>query len=179
MPNSSNLSFQKMQAYERRALQLRELAGVEYDAPLDPFKLAEKMEVVIKYNQDFDPKDWSGGSKTMPNGQLFVLLNSNSTSERLNVTLLEEIAHHICNHDPTAIGTNGLDGYDEVQEQEAKFVAAAALIPSVIVGQVVWKRLSASRFASQYGASLQLFEMRVKTLNLWTHYKCEEEGVAA
>jgi Zn-dependent peptidase ImmA (M78 family) len=168
------LSFQQMQEYERAALRLRTQLNADPFDPIDPFALACEMGVVIRYDQTFDPKEWSGGGKVMPNGKLFVMLNGNATPERLNVTLLEEIAHYICEHIPTAIGPNGLGCYDEVQEREAKFIAAAALLPSVVIGQALWRTLDSSEVAAHYGASVQLFEMRVKTLHLWSRYRCTE-----
>jgi Zn-dependent peptidase ImmA (M78 family) len=168
------LTFQQMQQYERAALRLRGQLNADQFDSIDPFVLAQEMGIKIRYDNTFDPQEWSGGGKVMPNGKLFVMLNSNATPERLNVTLLEEIAHFVCGHVPTAIGPEGLGDYDEAQEREAKFIAAAALLPSVVVGQALWRNLDSSAVAAQYGASVQLFEMRVKTLHLWSHYQRTE-----
>lgn len=164
------LTSRQMQQYERTAMQIRERAGVDSLAPLDPFIFAEAVGIVIKYDYDFDSKDWSGGGIVV-NGQLHVLLNGNSTKERLNATLLEEIAHHTCRHKPTLIGPEGLGEYDKTQEQEAKFVAAAVLLPMKAVGMAIWRSEDPTEVAHNYGASLQLFEMRVKTLGLWEEYQ--------
>lgn len=174
MPNPPPLTAQQMQDYERTAMRIRKLYGLGISEPIDPFKLAAQLNVVIRYNGDFDPKDWSGSGKVMPNGQFFVMLNSRSTLERKHATLLHEIVHWLQRHTPTLIGPTGLNEYDKTQEQEADFVAAAILLPMKIVGVVVYQKKSVAEIAKAYGASTELFEMRIKTLGLWGHYQREE-----
>ena len=49
--------------------------------------------------------------------------------------------------------------------------AAAVLLPSKVVGQAIWSGKSATTLADDYGTSVELAEMRIKTLNLWPDYK--------
>ncbi len=141
------LSTAQMQHYEYHAKKLRERAGLTALEPFDPFEYLEVFEVIAKYPDDFDvmpdelleaieqhsARDWSAISDKLPNGKLFVLLNRNQTRERMNVTLLEEMAHQHFGHEKTVIGIGGRQKYNAAQEQEARFTAASALSSKIHV----------------------------------------------
>lgn len=165
------VSHELMKRYEVIAQSLRERAGAGPLGPLDPFELARRLGVVIEYSRSLEVKDWSGMSKPLPDGRLFVMLHAGQTPERMNATLLEEIVHHVQGHTPVQIGPGGRSEYNEAEEQEARFSAAAALLPMKAVAQAVLRRDDPTRFAALHGASVELFEMRVKTLGLWALYK--------
>ena len=129
-----------MKHYECNALLLRNQAGVLPNEPFEPFNHLDQLDVVLKSIDElnlpkdladdaksYTAKDWSGGGRVLPNGKLLILLNKNQTQERMNVTLLEEIAHYHYGHEPTTVGVEGWNNYDPAQEREAYFTAAAAL----------------------------------------------------
>ncbi len=173
-----------MKHYECNALLLRNKAEVLPNEPFEPFKRLDQLDVVFNFIDElnlpedladdaksYTAKEWSGGGSVLPNGKLFILLNRNQTQERMNVTLLEEVAHYHYGHKPTTVGKNGLNNYDPVQEQEARFTAAAALLPSLVIAKSVFQRTLPKDIAKTFGASLELYEMRVKTLQFWEQYQ--------
>ncbi len=182
-----------MHHYEESARSLRAKAGVGSYEPFDPLTLQAELGVVLKYHDEIpnlseevlaeldrlDAKEWSGMSHELPIGKLFVVLNRQQTPERARVTLLEEVAHHYHGHTPVSIGSSGRAAYYQEEEQEAKFTAAAALLPSKEVAKAVYRGDSAAHIAGKYGASVELVEMRIKTLNLWDHYQQGDDLEAA
>ena len=187
------LSQDIMHHYEESARSLRAKAGVGPYEPFDPLTLRDELGVVLKYPDELtnlpeellaemdslDAKQWSGMGRELPSGELLVVLNRQQTPERARVTLLEEIAHHYHGHTPVDISPNGRAQYYPEEEQEAKFTAAAALLPSKEVAKAVYRGDSAAHIASKYGASVELVEMRIKTLNLWDHYQQGDDMEAA
>ena len=179
------LSQDIMHHYEESARSLRAKAGVGPYEPFDPLTLRNELGVVLKYPDELanlpeellaemnrlDAKQWSGMGNELPTGKLLVVLNRKQTPERARVTLLEEVAHHYHGHTPVSIGPGGRAEYYPEEEQEAKFTAAAALLPSKEVAKAVYRGDRAAYIASKYGASVELVEMRIKTLNLWDYYQ--------
>jgi IrrE N-terminal-like domain len=173
---------------ERHAVILRQQIGIGLMDRLNPREWADKLNIQIAYPDEieqltheirqrllgFDAKVWSGISNTLPGGQMLIILNPNQTAERENVTIMEEVAHNYYGHQPSQLNRIGRDRYDEETEREAYWTAAAALLPSKVVGQAVWRGESAAALAARYGTSVELAEMRIKTLNLWSCYKKEE-----
>jgi len=185
MAASNGLGRPLMLHYERNALQLRERAGLAQLAVFNPFEHLVTFDVIIKYPDEFtdtpdeliaeiekhNAKDWSAVSDVLPNGKLLTLLNRNQTEERKNVTLLEEIAHQHYGHEPSVIGSDGRKNYDKAQEQEAYFTASAALLPGIAVARAVFQKKPAAEVARTFGASIDLYIMRVKTMSLWKEYQ--------
>jgi hypothetical protein len=174
---------------EKHAATLRKRAGVEPLEKLDPRALANKFKLkfitpdeVLGVSpeqraevENLSVRDWSGIAKPLPNAWLLVMLNSNQTPERANVTIMEEVAHAYYEHKPSQLITFP-DGsvkrlYDKKQEEEAYFTAGAALLPSKVVAQAIWREESAQTLVTKFGASLELVEMRIKIWSLWSHYK--------
>ncbi len=182
-----------MHHYEESARSLRAKAGVGPYEPFDPLSLLVKLGVVLTYPDEItnlsedvlaelnslDAREWSGMGNELPTGKLFVVLNRQQTPERARVTLLEEVAHHYHGHTPIGIGPGGRAEYYPQEEQEAKFTAAAALLPSKEIAKAVYRGESATYIASKYGASIELVEMRIKTLNLWDYYQQGDDMAAA
>jgi hypothetical protein len=91
-----------------------------------------------------DAKVWSGMGMPLPAGQLLVLLNPSQTPERAASTIMEEVAHAHLGHQPSQLVTeaNGMVRrlYDAAIEREAKWTAAAALLPAKAVARAVLDR---------------------------------------
>ncbi len=159
---------------------------------LNPREWADKLNIQIAYPDEieqltheirqrllgFDAKVWSGISNTLPDGQMLIILNPiKQLKARGNVLIMEEVAHNYYGHQPSQLNRIGRDRYDEETEREAYWTAAAALLPSKVVGQAVWRwAVNRQRLwvLSFRGTSVELAEMRIKTLNLWSCYKKEE-----
>lgn len=173
---------------EKHAAILRQQIGIGPTDRLSPREWMDKLNIQIAYPDEIeqltpemrqrllglDAKVWSGISNTLPNGRMLIILNPNQTVERENVTIMEEVAHRYYGHQPSQLNKIGRDRYDEKTEQEAYWTAAATLLPSRVVGQAVWCSESAESLAANYGTSVELVEMRIKILNLWSCYKKEE-----
>lgn len=182
-----------MHHYEKSARSLRAKAGVKPCEPFDPLTSLAELGVMLKYPDELtnlpkelliemnslDAKEWSGMGNELPTGKLLVVLNRHQTPERARVTLLEEVAHHFHGHTPVSIGPGGRAQYYPQEEQESKFTAAAALLPSKEIAKAVYRGESATYIASKYGASVELVEMRIKTLNLWDYYQQGDDMAAA
>ena len=170
-----------MRRFETSAIYIREQAEFDCTEPVDSVVSAEAFGVTLHIAEnDDDASIWSGSGWPLPNGKLFVMLNANQTRERMNVTLLEEVAHRHYDHDPAVIGSDGRHGYNAAQEQEAYWTAAAVLLPMVVVAKAVRRGETAAELGKRYGASEELAEMRIRTLGLWDYYKTYAlEDVAA
>lgn len=155
--------------------QLRARVGAGNEAPVDPFAIARSFNALIGYFDGLDAKDISGAS-VIEGGVLKIALNRDQTAERMNVTLLEEVCHHYYQHQPEELDAHGRRQYSTANEQEAKQTAAAVLLPAVVVAKTVFQRNSVEEIASAYGASVELFIMRIKVLGLWDLFR---SGVAA
>ena len=161
-----------MRHYEMNAMTLRERAGFNRTEPIDSLASAEAFGVVLSVAEDEDlPSGWSGVAQPYPNGKLFVMLNAKGTRERMNVTLLEEVAHQHYGHDPIVIGPDGRQFFNEAQEREAYWTAAAVLLPSVVVAKAVRRGETAAALGRRHGVSEELVVMRIRTLGLWDVYK--------
>jgi hypothetical protein len=155
---------------------------------LDPRALEAEFNVMIANPDDIqqitpedrslianlDAKVWSGAGLPLPGGRFLVLLHPSQTRERATVTIMEEVAHAYFGHRPSRLiaQANGYmtREYDKVAEEEAYWTAGATLLPSVVVAKAVWRGQSAEALAEAYGVSVELTEMRIKTLRLWTEH---------
>ncbi len=178
-----------MRHIERHAAILRQQVDVGELGKFSPRALPDQLKIKIAYPDEiealtpqvrqlllsWDAKVWSGMGDTLPDGRLLIMLNPNQTSVRENVTIMEEVAHRYYGHEPSQLNKIGRGRYDEATEREAFWTAAAILLPSKVVGQAVWCGDSTDSLAAQYGTSVELVEMRIKTLNLWSLYK--QQGV--
>jgi Zn-dependent peptidase ImmA (M78 family) len=168
-------------------MMIRERAGVDPLEPLNARALAGKLRLqIIRYEEIeglplalhqalmmVDAREWSGMGKELPSGELLVALNPNMTVEREAVTIMEEVAHAHYGHQPADLTLIALGftrrAYSENDEREAFWTAGAALLPSKAVGLATYRGESAADLAVAYDVSVELAEMRMKTLRLWSH----------
>lgn len=167
---------QVLRHFEENAIRIREQAGIGPEEPIDPIESASAFGALTKVAEnEYDARAWSGSARPLPNGQLFVMLNANQTRQRMNVTFLEEIAHHHYGHHASSLDANGRPTYDEANEQEAYWTAAAVLLPSVAVARAVRRGEAIEEIGRRYGASEELVKMRIGTLGLWNRH-VENDG---
>ena len=182
---SSSVEYLNFHDIERVALSLRQQLGCE-DKPLDVFKMLRELGVVLKWSDnlasiptDLTVKDWSGAGIVLKDGRLLIFLNSAATVERQHVTALEEFFHHHYGHKPISIDSKGRSAYHAEEEEMAYQTASACLLPARRVALAIFSREDPTSFARHFGASVELFEMRVKRLNLWPHYHAVKARRAA
>src|SRR5947209_6187512 len=140
-------SIQQVMLHSREVLgeELRALAGVDEDLPIDPRRFAqEALGYVIVTPEDIPTLDaryrnqllgpgsdhWSGGACVdLP----VILINPTHSQGRISATMMEEIVHKYRHHSPTKLvtqyGYTWHGGYNREQEEEARKSGAAALVP--------------------------------------------------
>lgn len=177
-----------MRQIEKQAILIRERANIGPLEPFDPRLLVEQARMRLVYPEDvpdlhpevrdhlcnLEPTIWSGMGKELDDGTILVLLHPNMTVERENVTIMEEVCHAHYGHEPSELITYPAGfkerKYDERIEQEAYWTAAAVLLPAKAVALAVWNGKNAEDLAITYNVSVELAEMRIKTLGLWPYY---------
>ena len=192
---------EKRKQFELRAIGLREFARVRANEPLDPFALAQFAKLlVVDFDQikglseesrrhllGEAADEWSGGacSQPLPNGWRIVILNPAHGVHRNRATLMEEVAHVFLGHKPNRLavvvseppakpgGRNRVTArdYNQVDEEAAYAIGAAALVPYAAVRQLVLDGRDAEQIARRFRVSRQLVEYRIKVTHLWAIYR--------
>ena len=177
----------KGRRYERKALQIRQFAGVQVTERLDPYLLAPRVRLrVVSLDEikGLSPlamaqligngaRNWSGGaSRPLPDGSRLVILNPTHGAERRVATLMEEICHVFLGHAPTQLAVSVETGvsfrdYNQADEEEAYAVGAAALVPFCGLQKFIPEYVSVDKLAKRYGVSRYLVEYRLKVTGLW------------
>lgn len=185
----------KWRQFELRALGFRSFAGVQPDAPLDPFSLARFANLFVL---DFDQikglsatsrehllgsasEAWSGGacSRPLPDGRKIVILNPNHGNLRTNATLMEEISHVFLGHKANRLhvvtedarGRKSSRDYRQADEEAAYGTGAAALVPYSSLRRYVLKGRTSLQLAKHFRVSRELVEYRLKVTRLWRTYR--------
>jgi Zn-dependent peptidase ImmA (M78 family) len=167
--------------YERMALQIREFARLSLTAKLDPFALAQSINVRIVYLSDLaglsdatiahlDVADgWSGGAtQALEDGSHIVILNQRHSPGRRAATLMEEVCHILFGHRPSEICADRAGGrsYNFNIEEEAYAVGAAALVPYLSLRNLLISGASIRKIATQFGVTPSLIVYRAKGTGL-------------
>ena len=137
---------------EGKAQGLRSACGVSTFGRLDPFELANVLDVELFAPADIGPFDpdilnqltvsdssaWSAGMLYGPDGRKLLVVNPTHNSRRQRASLMEELAHLSLNHKPSRLMS--YDGvivrtWNKTQETEAYWVGAAALMHCDIAPQ--------------------------------------------
>ena len=174
---------------EQNAAKLRLHVGIDLISPVSIESVIRKYELCVINLSDIvimqpdgeqkrstlDVRKFSGSASTTSGGNVVLILNDCMTDARRNVTIIEEVAHIYYNHEPSSIIHDDSGAiyrtHDPLAEQEAYWTAAAFLLPSAVVAKTIYSGYSISSVAILYGVSVELFEFRIKTCNLWRVYK--------
>ena len=163
------------------ALQIRDFAKLSLIARLDPFALAESINVRVLYLSDLiglsessrarlDVVDgWSGGAtQALEDGSHIVILNQRHSAGRQAATLMEEVCHILFRHKPSEIGTEqiGSRSYNVNIEDEAYSVGAAALVPYHSLKTLLISGDSIRKVARRFGVTPSLIVYRAKGTGL-------------
>jgi hypothetical protein len=136
---------------------------------------------------------WSGGacSRPLPNGWRLVILNPAHGIQRNRATLMEEVAHVFLGHKPNRLAAITSDDasnqssaaasqspgrmlardYNELDEEAAYSVGAAALVPFGGLRRRVMEGRNSREISRHFRVSRQLVEYRIKVTHLWPEYK--------
>ncbi len=156
---------------------------------LDPLKLSiegvdtlgirdvpELSSRCIKHLEEAGSNDWSAMSVPLDeyNDAWAIVLNKKHPIPRQNVTFLEECWHILLGHKLTKIAkiANAYGRtFEQNEEHDAYYLAAASLLPEKIVKEAVLSKHDINELAESYGCSPELVEYRIKRLGLWREYK--------
>lgn len=164
---------------ERLSAQARQDLGLEPTAPLNPWRYAEHIGVVVL---DFDSIDISAACRTRllitdneswsgmtlkEGGVTAIIVNPSHSSGRQSSTLMHELAHVILKHVPARVDVSPtgmllLSDYSEDAEAEADWLAAAMLLPRDVLVRSRRRGDTVSSIASTFGTSDQLCEWRLR-----------------
>lgn len=164
---------------ERLSAQARLELGLEPLAPLDPWRYAAHIGVVVLDFDAFeisancrkrllhtDSESWSG--MTLKEGDVTaIIVNPSHSPGRQSSTLMHELAHVMLKHVPARvdISANGmllLSDYSEDAEGEADWLAAAMLLPREVLMRSRRRGEAINHIAAVFGTSDQLCEWRVR-----------------
>ncbi len=155
---------------------LRSELGLLFKAPLNPWKLAEHLDIPIltlsemrqsapasvNYlathgNDEFSAVTVFDGTRRV------ILHNDNHTLGRQASDIAHELAHGILLHSPhQAIMSNGERYWDPVMEEEATWLSGALLISEEAAVEIAKLDLSVLEAATRYGVSKQMINFRLK-----------------
>jgi len=167
--------------YERMALEIRSFAGIDLVAKLDPFALAESINVRVVYPSDLAglsessrsrldvPDGWSGGAtQDLGDGSYIVILNRKHSMGRRAATLMEEVCHILFGHRPSRIAAGRIGGrsYNFNVEDEAYGVGAAALVPYYSLKNFLVSGVSVREIATHFGVTSSLVIYRARGTRL-------------
>lgn len=170
---------------ERKANNLRRMLSLQPLQPLDPFKLAQKMNVKVflptdvqklpiedlNHLMEVDSDGWSAGTKELPNGEFFVIINPNHVDARKRATLMEELSHIYLAHKPSEfILCDGMAfrTHKKTVENQAYWVGCSALLPRNVLEIAKEKNISREYVAEKFGVSIPLviFRERITKIKL-------------
>lgn len=168
---------------ERKATNLRRMLNLQPLQPLDPFQLAQKMNVKVFLPPDVgnlpledlthllevDSEGWSAGTKELPNGEFFIIINPNHVDARKRATLMEELSHIYLKHKPSEfILCDGLSfrTHKKTVESQAYWVGCAALIPRKVLEIAKSKNITREYVAEKFVVSVPLVKFRENVTGL-------------
>lgn len=164
---------------ERLSAQARQELGLDPTAPLDPWRYAQHIGVLVldfaaieisadckKRLLQTDNESWSGMT-LKEGGVTAIIVNPSHSRGRQSSTLMHELAHVILKHVPARVdvSTTGmllLSDYSEDAEAEADWLAAAILLPREVLIRGRRRGEAITDIAATFGTSDQLCEWRLR-----------------
>jgi len=163
---------------EETSLQLRKQLRLSTDAPLDPFKLAGHLGVILKTPNDFKKlapatrarllgkhaESWSAFTITSGRNPMIVY-NCAQSAARTASNLMHELAHIILGHRPAKLFLSAsgipLRTHDKDQEDEAAWLAGCLLLPRPILLVIARGKMAESDACAEFGVSRDLLKYRL------------------
>ncbi|MBZ5538446.1 MAG: ImmA/IrrE family metallo-endopeptidase [Acidobacteriia bacterium] len=161
---------------------------LEESAPIDGYQLAKHLGIQVWTPRDIpgldqeclrtllhiDSDSWSAVTLCVGPKDL-IIINSSHAPSRQASDLTHEIAHTLIGHEPSRVdvtpdGLLLLDTYDRQQEEEAKWLAGALLLPRIALLSIMGRRLDLKVAAKQYGVSFKMLTYRISVTGVETQY---------
>ena len=166
---------------ERAAAEYRAALGVPMEAALDPYALAEHLDVRVLMPEDIPriapasakqlrgvagQANWSAVT-IFQGGARLVILNSGHPGTRQANSLAHELAHIILNHtsDNAQVSQQGFlfrNNFDKEQEDEANWLAACLLLPREGLLQAYRSKPIPAALAQHFRVSQKLVNWRLR-----------------
>jgi hypothetical protein len=165
---------------ERTATSLRAELSISAKERLDPRQLASYLNVQLCTPNDIeglssvakdqllviDPSGWSAVTLEK-GGNALIIFNPTHSDGRQSSDITHELSHIILGHKPATLimsqdGSLVMRSYDQKQEDEANWLAAALLLPREALLHCKRNKLSASDIAILFGVSEALASYRLR-----------------
>ncbi|MEP7341300.1 MAG: ImmA/IrrE family metallo-endopeptidase [Acidobacteriota bacterium] len=179
----------KFRRYEQLGLRVRSFLNLGIHERLDPLKLAGLVGLRVVTLKDVvglsdqvkevltnSSHAWSGGATPeLPDGSRIAIINPMQSQGRQAVTLMEEICHTLLGHRHSQITLAPDDNqnhrdYNDIIEEEAYAVGAAALVPYRALACDLSHRTIIKSIANHFGVTPSLVKYRIRVLRLTGHY---------
>lgn len=166
---------------ERYATAYREELGIHPCGPLCAFKLASHLNIGVYGINEFPiteadlqilkgsaetGAEWSGHTMTTKIGNKIVLHNTFQSPARQQSNVMHELAHIICEHKTPELDIDfpiplGMRYYDEVQEEEAKYLGAALQLGKPCLLWAKKQQMTKQQMAEYFNASIDMITYRM------------------
>ena len=157
------------------AVEVRAELGLNPIDRLDPFKLADHLEIpvlpltalreknlaCVRHFTQLEPEAFSG--VTVFSGQRrMIVYNDAHVSGRQHSDVAHELAHALLMHPPAhALDEGGCRNWNADLEDEANFLGAALLVTEEAALEVVRRNLTIAHAAEIYGVTPKLMQWRI------------------
>ncbi len=163
---------------ENTSESLRRKMGRSTYEPLDPFELARALNVevweissinslskeALRHLSSPTGDEWSALTVYLDT-RLIVVLNPRHSEARKASNLMHELAHIIREHKPASMVASEagfiLRAFDEQQEAEASWLAAALLLPRSALAYCQARGIPSDQLLADYGVSKQMLRYRM------------------
>lgn len=183
---------------ERAAAEYREALGAPMAAALDPYALAEHLNVRVVMPEDvpgvapaslrrlrgvLGQASWSAVTISQ-GGVRLVVVNSGHPLTRQSNSLAHELAHIILNHtsDDVQVSPEGFlfrNRFDREQEDEADWLAGCLLLPREGLLRAYWLNRSPAALAEHFGVSQRLVDWRLRMTGVTRQVRLVADGPTA
>ena len=157
------------------ARQVRGDLGLGMAAPLDPWRLAEWLEIPVFRLSDFgeDAEEafryFSGAGRSVfsavtvfDGNRRWIVHNDSHSAARQASNVCHELAHGLLLHPPTpALDARGCRFWSKEIEEEANWLSGVLLVPDEAAIAVVKNGIDLAHAASLYGVSTQMMRFRI------------------
>lgn len=165
---------------ERRAVEVRKDLGLSKFEPLDAFKLAEHLKIIVWSTEDINsltPEDhnnltskdkdsWS--ALTLRKGiHHLVIYKAEQSAYRTNSVVMHELSHIILGHQlaDACISEDGSfapSNFDQEQEEEANWLGGTLLLPRPLLLHICRNNLSDQEVREKYRVSGDMLTWRIR-----------------
>jgi IrrE N-terminal-like domain len=167
------------------ALAAKACYGAPLAAPLDPWKAAEQVGVILRGQEYLDglapeirgqilgegSAHWSAGTLVCP-PHAMIILNPTHAIQRQRLTLAEELAHLAMGHPPSSIDPElGIRTHSQSIEEEAYGVGGAMLLPYRSLFNAVKSRDTEEAIAARHSLSVRFVRYRINRTGLRNMYR--------